>query len=74
VDLQSRRRRARLDELKKSIESLAQKPDLADGYEIARRTYYQGRWIRGGGWYPDRQLRLFRKAKGTGNNVTFTNR
>ena len=30
----------------------------------ARRTYYQGRWIRGGGWYPDRQLRLFRKDAG----------
>ena len=52
------------DELKRSIESLKQKSDLADGYEIARRTYYQGRWIRGGGWYPDRQLRLFRKNKG----------
>jgi hypothetical protein len=38
--------------------------DLADGYEVARRTYYQQRWIRGGGWYPDRQLRLFRKSKG----------
>jgi glycosyltransferase involved in cell wall biosynthesis len=52
------------DELKKSIEILKQKSDLADGYEIARRTYYQGRWIRGGGWYPDRQLRLFNKHKG----------
>jgi glycosyltransferase involved in cell wall biosynthesis len=52
------------DELKKSIETLKQKSDLADGYEIARRTFYQGRWIRGGGWYPDRQLRLFRKNKG----------
>jgi len=52
------------DELKQSIESLKQKPDPAGGYEIARRTYYQGRWIRGGGWYPDRQLRLFRKNKG----------
>jgi glycosyltransferase involved in cell wall biosynthesis len=37
---------------------------LADGYQVARRTYYQGRWIRGGGWYPDRQLRLFRKVAG----------
>jgi len=36
----------------------------ADGYQVARRTYYQGRWIRGGGWYPDRQLRLFRKGAG----------
>jgi glycosyltransferase involved in cell wall biosynthesis len=53
-------------ELRKFIDSLRQKPesDLADGYEIPRRTYYQGRWIRGGGWYPDRQLRLFRKSKG----------
>ena len=52
------------DELKKSIESLKQESNNADGYEIARRTYYQGRWIRGGGWYPDRQLRLFKKSKG----------
>lgn len=51
-------------ELKKSIDSLRSKTDLADGYRIARRTYYQGRWIRGGGWYPDRQLRLFKKSKG----------
>ncbi|HEV8427048.1 MAG TPA: glycosyltransferase family 2 protein [Pyrinomonadaceae bacterium] len=54
------------DELKKSIQSLRTKPEaqLADAYQIARRTYYQQRWIRGGGWYPDRQLRLFRKTKG----------
>jgi len=52
------------DELKKSIDALRGKTDLADGYQIARRTYYQGRWIRGGGWYPDRQLRLFKKTKG----------
>src|SRR5678816_3851794 len=35
---------------------------LADGYLMARRTFYQGRWIRGGGWYPDRQLRLFKSC------------
>ena len=52
------------DELKKSIQSLRNAKEVADGYEIARRTYYQQRWIRGGGWYPDRQLRLFRKSKG----------
>ena len=53
-------------ELKASIEKLRQQPEsqLADGYEIARRTYYQRRWIRGGGWYPDRQLRLFKKSQG----------
>ena len=54
------------DELRNSIQSLrsANESELTDGYEIARRTYYQQRWIRGGGWYPDRQLRLFRKSKG----------
>jgi (heptosyl)LPS beta-1,4-glucosyltransferase len=53
-------------ELQQSIKALRKKSDteLADGYEIARRTYYQQRWIRGGGWYPDRQLRLFRKTRG----------
>jgi glycosyltransferase involved in cell wall biosynthesis len=54
------------DELKNSIQSLrtVEESQLADGYLIARRTYYQQRWIRGGGWYPDRQLRLFKKSKG----------
>jgi len=49
------------NELRNSIQSLK---ELADGYEVSRRTYYQGRWIRGGGWYPDRQLRLFKKSRG----------
>ena len=54
------------DELQKSIEMLKQQDEsqLADGYLVPRRTYYQGKWIRGGGWYPDRQLRLFRKSAG----------
>lgn len=54
------------EKLKVAIASLRSKPDdeLADGYLIARRSYYQGRWIRGGGWYPDRQLRLFKKSLG----------
>jgi (heptosyl)LPS beta-1,4-glucosyltransferase len=58
------------DELKKSINVLRNKPDseLADGYLVARRTYYQSRWIRGGGWYPDRQLRLFKKTEGHWKN------
>ena len=54
------------DELKQSIAGLRKQPesDLADGYQIARRTFYQQRWILGGGWYPDRQLRLFKRSKG----------
>src|SRR5688500_6070766 len=54
------------DQLRASIEDLkkTRKKDEADGWVVARRTYYQGRWIRGGGWYPDYQLRLFNRTKG----------
>ena len=31
-------------------------------YEFPRCTYYCGRWIRHGDWYPDRVLRLYRKG------------
>ena len=33
-----------------------------DGYSFARRTLFLGTWIRHGGWYPDTQIRLFRKS------------
>jgi glycosyltransferase involved in cell wall biosynthesis len=33
------------------------------GYEIARRAYFCGKWIRHGGWYPSRVTRLFRKDR-----------
>lgn len=32
------------------------------GYWIPRRNLYFGRPLRGGGWYPDRQLRLLRRS------------
>ncbi len=51
-------------ELRDSIERLRSLPDdeLADGYRIARRTEYLGRWIKHSGWYPDYQMRLYRKS------------
>lgn len=54
------------DELRAEIEHLRAAPEaeLADGYRIPRRSFYMGRWIRGGGWYPDHQLRLYRRARG----------
>ncbi len=54
------------DELKRSLDTLRNNPEngLADSYLISRRSYYQGRWIRGGGWYPDRQRRLFKRSLG----------
>ena len=36
-----------------------------DGIEMPRLSFHMGRWIKYGGWYPDRQLRLFnRKSAG----------
>jgi (heptosyl)LPS beta-1,4-glucosyltransferase len=54
------------DALKSSIAKLREGAEdkLADGYRIPRRSFYQGRWIKGGGWYPDWQLRLYRKSRG----------
>lgn len=40
-----------------------------DGYTMPRKTYYLGRWILRGGWYPDRKLRLFRKSCGRWGGV-----
>jgi (heptosyl)LPS beta-1,4-glucosyltransferase len=32
------------------------------GYWLPRYNFYFGRWVKGGGWYPDRQLRLLRRG------------
>ena len=34
------------------------------GYEMPRKNIIFGKWIKHTGWYPDYQLRLFRKGKG----------
>ena len=34
------------------------------GFSCPRLTFTLGRWIRHGGWYPDRKIRLFRKDAG----------
>jgi len=51
-------------ELRQSIEELKSIPDdrRADGYWIARKTFHLGEWIRFCGWYPDKQMRLYRKS------------
>ena len=53
-------------ELRASVENLlfTSEDKLADGYRVARRSFYMDRWIRGGGWYPDHQLRLYRRTRG----------
>lgn len=44
--------------------TFASMKNRVDGYFFPRRTFYLGRWITHGGWYPDYKLRLFRKSKG----------
>jgi glycosyltransferase involved in cell wall biosynthesis len=36
----------------------------AAGYSFSRKNYFQGRWIRRMGWWPDRVVRLFQKDRG----------
>lgn len=48
------------DEIRREIE----KEDAKDGYRMPRLSFYQGRWIKHSGFYPDRQLRLFRRNRG----------
>ncbi|MEM1138115.1 MAG: glycosyltransferase family 2 protein, partial [Bacteroidota bacterium] len=49
--------------LKKSI--LKVKKDFSyDGYYFNRLSSYCGKWIKHGGWYPDRKLRLWDRRKG----------
>jgi glycosyltransferase involved in cell wall biosynthesis len=50
-------------ELKKEIQYLIKTGTDMDGYCIPRRARFLGRYIRHCHWYPDYQLRLFRKNK-----------
>ena len=50
--------------LRDEISTEIARPDALDGYRIPRHSFYQGRWINHSGYYPDRQLRLFRREKG----------
>ncbi|MDT8446926.1 MAG: glycosyltransferase family 2 protein [bacterium] len=52
-------------ELRASILALKnqEEPELA-GYQVNRLSWHLGRWIRHGGWYPDRNIRLFDRRRG----------
>jgi glycosyltransferase involved in cell wall biosynthesis len=51
-------------ELREAIEKLRERDPatLPDGFRIRRKTYYLDRWIKHSGWYPDYQMRLYRKS------------
>jgi glycosyltransferase involved in cell wall biosynthesis len=50
------------DELAKEIWELLERDPPLDGYALPRRNLFLGRWMRFGGFYPDRKLRLFRRG------------
>ena len=51
-------------ELAAEIREIIASPGANDGYQVPRKTFFLGKWIKHGGWYPDYNLRLFRKGKG----------
>jgi glycosyltransferase involved in cell wall biosynthesis len=51
------------EELEAEILALKRDGPRFDGYSMPRLAHYLGRWIRHGGWYPDRKVRLFHREK-----------
>jgi glycosyltransferase involved in cell wall biosynthesis len=49
-------------EASEEIRQLLSANPSADGYTLPRRNLFLGRWMRFGGFYPDRKLRLFRRG------------
>src|SRR3990167_4652174 len=52
------------EELRKEIKSLLKGSALKSGYTIPRKNIIFGKWIQHSLWWPDYQLRLFKKGKG----------
>jgi glycosyltransferase involved in cell wall biosynthesis len=48
------------DEIERTLSGAA----VESGYLIPRKNYFGDRWIRRCGWYPDHNLRLYRKDRG----------
>ena len=49
------------EELQQDLRRVVQENESPNGYWVSRKTRYLGRWIEHSGWFPDYQLRLFRK-------------
>ncbi|MGE5218538.1 MAG: glycosyltransferase family 2 protein [Chloroflexota bacterium] len=47
------------------VVALTRQNDACAGYAVPRLVYYLGRWWRHGGWYPDYDVRLFRRDRAT---------
>lgn len=51
-------------ELREEILSILQRAPEHQAYSVPRKTMQFGKWIRYGGWYPNRLVRLFKKGTG----------
>lgn len=52
-------------ELQKEIEALKKAENIdAAAFEMPRKVFYLGRWIKHSGWYPDFKIRLYNRTKG----------
>ncbi|MCX8109908.1 MAG: glycosyltransferase family 2 protein [Syntrophorhabdaceae bacterium] len=52
------------DKIKDEIVGILKSNTVNDGFMVKRRNIYLGREIRFGGWYPDHEIRLYRKDRG----------
>ena len=52
-------------EIKDEIAKLLSEGTAFDGFMVERKNFYLGRVIRHGGWYPDHEIRLYRKERGS---------
>ena len=50
--------------LKEEILAAVKRSGNETAYSMPRKTIHSGRWIRFGGWYPNRLVRLYRKSGG----------
>ncbi len=56
-------------ELASEIQKCFQSLNPLVAYKIPRKSWYMGRWIRHGGWYPDYQVRLFHRQHSMWNSA-----
>ncbi|MHB1407220.1 MAG: glycosyltransferase family 2 protein [Desulfitobacteriaceae bacterium] len=49
------------EQLSDEIKSVLSRHSNHQGYYIARKNFFMGKWVRHGGWYPNWNLRLFKR-------------
>lgn len=55
-------------ELGLEIQAQLSTPGPETAFSVPRKTLYRGKWIKHGGWYPNRLVRLFKKNGGSWTN------